>query len=65
MVKANAYGHGALRCARALRRGRRVSVAFLGEALGCARGWHRCPILLLEACSPPTELAEAARHRLT
>jgi alanine racemase len=65
VVKANAYGHGALRCAEALRdEADGFAVAFLGEALELRAGGIDAPILLLEGVFDTAELAEAARHRL-
>lgn len=65
VVKANAYGHGALRCAQALcDEVDGFAVAFLGEALELRAGGIDAPILLLEGVFDVAELAEAARHRL-
>jgi alanine racemase len=65
VVKANAYGHGALRCARALHdEADGFAVAFLGEALELRAGGIDAPILLLEGVFDVAELAEVARHRL-
>ncbi|HPE03782.1 MAG TPA: alanine racemase, partial [Thauera sp.] len=65
VVKANAYGHGALRCAQALcDEVDGFAVAFLGEALELRAGGIDAPILLLEGVFDAAELAEAARQRL-
>ena len=65
VVKANAYGHGALRCAQALRdEADGFAVAFLGEALELRAGGVDAPILLLEGVFAADELAEVARQRL-
>ena len=65
VVKANAYGHGALRCAQALRdEADGFAVAFLGEALELRAGGIDAPILLLEGVFGADELAEVARHGL-
>jgi alanine racemase len=65
VVKANAYGHGALRCAQALRdEADGFAVAFLGEALELRAGGIDAPILLLEGVFDTDELAEVAHHGL-
>ncbi len=65
VVKADAYGHGALPVARALRAEgvRRFAVARLGEAVALREGSLRDPILLLEA-PLPHHLPAYARHGL-
>lgn len=65
VVKANAYGHGALRCAQALcDEADGFAVAFLGEALELRAGGIDAAILLLEGVFDVAELAEVARHRV-
>ena len=65
VVKANAYGHGAILCARALsREADGYAVAFLGEALALREAGIDAPILLLEGVFDAAELIEAARHKL-
>ena len=65
VVKANAYGHGAVRCAQALAdEADGFAVAFLDEALELRAAGIRQPILLLEGVFAPEELAEVARHGL-
>ena len=66
VIKANAYGHGALRVAAALETVAvdAYAVARLDEALQLrAAGIHR-PILLLEGVVSAAELARAAQHAL-
>jgi alanine racemase len=65
VVKANAYGHGARQCARALAEiADGFAVAFLEEALELRAAGITAPILLLEGLFATDELAEAARHEL-
>ena len=65
VVKANAYGHGAVRCAQALAdEADGFAVAFLDEALELRAAGVQQPILLLEGVFAPEELAEVARHGL-
>ncbi|MDR2924524.1 MAG: alanine racemase [Azoarcus sp.] len=63
VVKANAYGHGAIACAQALSwDADGYAVAFLDEALALRESGIKLPILLLEGVFDPAELREAARH---
>ncbi len=65
VVKANAYGHGAVRCARALAgEADGFAVACLEEALELRAAGIQAPILLLEGVFEAAELAEVARHQL-
>ncbi|MDR0701814.1 MAG: alanine racemase [Azoarcus sp.] len=65
VVKANAYGHGALACALALRgEADGYAVAFIDEALALRAGGIAAPILLLEGVFDTAELLEAARQWL-
>ena len=65
VVKANAYGHGAVRCAQALAdEADGFAVAFLEEALELRAAGIRQPILLLEGVFAAAELAEVTRHGL-
>ncbi|ATE61773.1 alanine racemase [Thauera sinica] len=65
VVKANAYGHGAARCAHALAGlADGFAVAFLEEALELRAAGIRQPILLLEGPFAPGELAEVHGHGL-
>lgn len=62
-LKANAYGHGAEACARALAPiADGFAVAFLDEALALRRAGITTPILLLEGCFSAEELREAHAH---
>src|SRR5574337_765183 len=65
VVKANAYGHGAVECARALAPDvDGFAVAFLEEALELRAAGIDQPILLLEGIFEPEELDEVVRHDL-
>lgn len=65
VIKANAYGHGAVRCAQALAdEADGFAVAFLEEALELRAAGLPQPILMLEGVFTAEELAEVARHRL-
>ncbi|HYP69460.1 MAG TPA: alanine racemase [Variovorax sp.] len=59
-LKANAYGHGSVACAKALEPlADGFAVAFLDEALALRRANVAGPILLLEGCFSAAELREA------
>ncbi|NMG77058.1 alanine racemase [Aromatoleum diolicum] len=65
VVKANAYGHGAVPCARALAADvDGFAVAFLEEALELRAAGIDQPILLLEGVFSPDELEQVVRHDL-
>ncbi len=65
VVKADAYGHGAVRCAQALEaEADGFAVAAIEEALELRAAGIRAPILLLEGFFEPDELALVARHGL-
>ncbi|WP_116365243.1 alanine racemase [Parahaliea mediterranea] len=65
VVKANAYGHGAVTMARELEpRVDAMAVACLEEALELRESGIRAPILLLEGVFEPAELAVAAREQI-
>lgn len=65
VVKADAYGHGALPCARALAaEADGFAVAFLEEALALRAAGITQPILLLEGAFDAAELVEIERQRL-
>ncbi|MDR0635281.1 MAG: alanine racemase [Azoarcus sp.] len=65
VVKANAYGHGAITCARALAaEADGYAVAFLDEALALHAAGIKAPILLLEGVFDTAELVMAARYGL-
>ena len=62
VLKANAYGHGAISCANALASlADGFAVAFLDEALQLRQAGIRNPILILEGCFSRAELLEAQR----
>ncbi|MBK6599019.1 MAG: alanine racemase [Proteobacteria bacterium] len=63
VLKANAYGHGAVVCARALESiSDAFGVAFVAEAQELCEAGIRTPILVLEGAFTPTELERA--HQL-
>ncbi|MBP7580600.1 MAG: alanine racemase [Vogesella sp.] len=65
VVKANAYGHGAVRCAQAVADvADGYAVACLEEALQLRAAGISLPILLLEGVFEPAELAEVQAHDL-
>ncbi len=65
VVKANAYGHGAVRCAQALaNEADGFAVAFIEEALELRAAGIQQPILLLEGVFAAEELVDVARHGL-
>ena len=65
VVKADAYGHGAARCALALQDvADGFAVACIEEALALREAGVRAPILLLEGFFDVAELALVARHDL-
>ena len=60
VLKANAYGHGAVLCAKALEPlADGFAVAFLEEALELRKAGIHAPILVLEGCFSQEELQEA------
>ena len=64
VIKANAYGHGALRCAAALHDADAFAVACIEEALELRAAGIRQPILLLEGWFEADELPLLAEHDL-
>ena len=66
VVKANAYGHGALRVARALEAegARMLGVATVEEGLELREGGIRLPVVVLGGVDPP-QAAEAHAHGLS
>lgn len=65
VVKADAYGHGAVRCAKALENeADGFAVAAIEEALELRESGIRKPILLLEGFFEASELGLIARHDL-
>ena len=64
VIKANGYGHGLLRVARALRGADGFAVLTLDEAAQLRAQGYTHPIVLLEGFFSPDELPEIARLRL-
>lgn len=64
VLKANAYGHGALDCAQALPQADGFAVAFFDEALVLRRAGVRQPIAVLEGVFDTNELALASLYEL-
>lgn len=65
IVKADAYGHGAVRCAQALAgEADGFGVACIEEALELRAAGISAPIVLLEGCFEPAELALVIEHDL-
>lgn len=65
VIKADAYGHGAVRCAEALQDSADgFAVACIEEALELRAGGVRGPILLLEGFFEPDELSLIVEHDL-
>jgi alanine racemase len=65
VIKANAYGHGAVRCAHAIERvADGFAVAAIEEALALREAKITKPILLLEGFFEASELPVIARHDL-
>jgi alanine racemase len=64
VVKANAYGHGLTRAARALRASDGFAVLRVEEAVQLRSEGYTHPIVLLEGFFEPDELPEIARLRL-
>jgi alanine racemase len=65
VLKANAYGHGLERAARALGAADGFAVLDLQEAARLRAAGARKPILLLEGCFAPGDIAVVAQHALT
>jgi alanine racemase len=63
-VKANGYGHGLLRVARALREADALAVASIDEAVTLREGGVEQPILLLEGAFETAELPLCSRLNL-
>ncbi len=64
VIKANAYGHGLLEVARALRDADAFAVARLEEAVALRRSGFEHRIVLLEGVLEATQLERAAEERL-
>jgi len=65
VVKANAYGHGLARTARALSSADGLALIELDAALELRGAGERRPILLLQGFFSPAELEPIAMHGLT
>jgi len=65
ILKANAYGHGLLRCAQALGAADGFAVLDFVEALRLRSAGVGKPILMLEGFFKPEDVELMARHRLT
>ncbi len=65
VIKANAYGHGLLRAAEALRDAEGFAVLDLDDAVRLRQAGHTCRILLLEGFFDPLELPEFSERALT
>ena len=65
VIKANAYGHGLLRAAGAMREAEGFAVLDLDDAVRLRQAGHDCRILLLEGFFDPLELPEVSQQRLT
>lgn len=62
IVKANAYGHGAIQVAKALSDADALGVATVGEALELREAHIEKPLVVLEGFLTPTELMSASQH---
>lgn len=62
MVKANAYGHGIVRVAKALAKADALGVASLEEGIVLREAGITQPIVLMEGLFSPEELVQAARY---
>jgi len=65
VVKANAYGHGLARAARALAAAEGLALIELEAALELRRAGERRPLMLLQGFFSPEELDQLAAHGLT
>ncbi len=65
-VKADAYGHGAVACAKAAVKcgADFLAVATVGEGIELREAKIKAPILLLSYCSP-SEMADLVKHNIT
>lgn len=64
VIKADAYGHGLLRVARALAAADAFAVLTLDDAVALRDAGHRQPILLLQGFYEAVELGEIVDHQL-
>jgi alanine racemase len=65
MVKANAYGHGIVRAAKALKSADALGVASLDEGITLRDAGITQPIVLMEGVFYAEEIEEAAKHQFT
>lgn len=65
VVKANAYGHGVLRAAKALAAADGLALLDLADALKLRAAGETRPLLMLEGWFAPQDIALFARYRLT
>jgi alanine racemase len=65
VVKANGYGHGLLRVAKALESSDAFAVLTVHEAVRLRDAGVSCPILLLEGVFAPDELTAVSEHGLS
>lgn len=64
VIKANGYGHGMLRAARALDAADAFAVARISEGVELRKAGVSHPVLILAGCHDADELAAAAEHDL-
>jgi alanine racemase len=64
VIKANAYGHGAIPVARALGEADAFALACVEEAMQLREAGVRQPLVLLEGMFSPDELDTVVKHRL-
>lgn len=64
VIKANGYGHGMIRVARALETADAFAVARVGEGVELREAGVSHPLLVLSGCHDAAELALAVRHDL-
>src|ERR1700675_268338 len=65
VIKANAYGHGLLRAAGAMRDADGFAVLDLDDAVRLRQAGHNRRILLLEGFFDPLDLPQFSEHALT
>jgi alanine racemase len=65
VIKANAYGHGVMRAARALDAADGIALVEIDAAVRLRENGYRRRLALLEGLFEPAEVAIAARHELT
>lgn len=65
-VKADAYGHGAVECAKTILKngGEVLAVATVDEGIELRNAGISCPILMLSLCSPQ-EISDAIKNNIT